>query len=176
MIERALAEDYARLPPAVQRFHRLQGRHVLQGWVQTQAPATRLAHALARLLGTPRRACTGRLRFELEAGPDTETWIRCFPGDTTMRSQLRRAGGEIEERLGPARLVFQLGVSGQALTMGLARLSFAGLPCPQWLLPRLVAEERGSEQQLHFVVSAALPLLGLVVSYRGHLDLPDAPP
>jgi hypothetical protein len=38
-------------------------------------------------------------------------------------------------------------------------------------MPRIVAEETGAGDQVHFRVVAALPLVGTVASYRGHLDL-----
>jgi hypothetical protein len=50
-------------------------------------------------------------------------------------------------------------------------MRFLGVPCPRWLMPRIVAEETGNEGRLHFRVAAALPLVGVVASYRGHLDL-----
>jgi hypothetical protein len=38
-------------------------------------------------------------------------------------------------------------------------------------MPRVLARETG-DHDLHFHVEAAVPLLGIVASYRGHLALP----
>lgn len=174
MYERVMGDSFATLPRAVQRFHRLSGRAELHGWVETHPPQTLLAHLLALCLGTPRRASRGPLRFVLEAGPDGERWTRCFPRQT-MRSRMRLVAGQIEESLGLARLRFVLSASSGTLRMELCSLRFLGLPCPAWLRPRIVAEEVGTDEQLRFRVSAALPWVGVVASYRGHLDIGPEP-
>ena len=104
--------------------------------------------------------------------PETEVWTRHFPG-RTMRSRLCLAGTRVEERLGAARLAMDLVQCEGGLRMQLVRLHFLGIPCPGWLMPRVVAQETGHEGCLHFRVQASLPLLGVVASYRGHLVLPE---
>jgi hypothetical protein len=168
LYERVMGERFAALPMAVQRFHRLRGRTVLNGRVETDAPASTLAGLMAWCLGTPRHATEGSLRFELDSTPDGESWTRIFP-TRTMRSRLRFRAGRVEERLGPARLDFDLVAAGDGLRMELVRLRFLGVPCPRWLMPRIVAEESGDADRLHFRVVAALPWVGVVASYRGHL-------
>lgn len=170
MYERVMGADYDRLPLAVQRFHRLKGRTELHGWVEIHAPGSALARLVACCLGTPRSAGSGPLRFVLEAGPDMECWTRHFPAQT-MTSRMRLLSGQIEEQLGAAQLTFNLAAVDGTLKMELARMRFLGVPCPKWLMPRIVAEETGSEDQIHFRVVAALALVGTVASYRGHLDL-----
>jgi hypothetical protein len=170
MVERAMGERYAHLQPAVQRFHRYAGRVVLQGRVRTEAPSTWPAVVMALCLGTPRRATEGALRFELEAQPDAERWTRHFP-ERTMTSRMRLQGGLIEEQLGAARLRFVFAAADGALHMRLVSLRFFGVPCPRWLLPRVTAQETGMDDRLYFRVSAALPWIGTVASYSGHLVL-----
>ena len=174
--ERVMGVSYARLAPALQRFHRLHGRHVLQGEVTTDAPASPLAGLLARGLGSPRRSANGPIRFELDVDAGGETWTRHFPG-RTMSSRLREVDGELVERLGAARLVFTLAVADGRLVMRLRDVRFLGIACPAFLRPRIVAEETGEQgsggrERLHFRVEAHVPGVGQVVGYRGHLDLP----
>jgi hypothetical protein len=175
LYERVMGERFALLPSAVQRFHRLRGQVVLHGRVQTDAPATWLAAVLARMLGTPRHASEGALRFELDAGTDVEHWTRHFP-QRTMSSRLQWRAGRVEERLGAARLSFDLTAGEGALRMRLVHMRFLGVPCPRWLMPRITAEESGDGEHLHFRVTAALPWLGTVASYRGHLVLASEVP
>ncbi len=66
LYEQVLGQGYARLPSAVQRFHRLSGHNVLHGWVETQAPETMLARALAVCLGAPRNSSSGHLKVHLK--------------------------------------------------------------------------------------------------------------
>lgn len=170
LFEQVLGDGYALLPSAVQRFHRLSGHTVLHGWVETQAPETMLAKALAVCLGAPRSSSAGPIRFELNAVPTEETWTRHFPA-RTMTSGMRLVAGHVEERLGPAQLTFGLVPSEDRLRLQLAKMRFFGIPCPTWMLPRIVAEERGVNDQLQFHITAELPFVGRVASYRGHLEV-----
>lgn len=110
------------------------------------------------------------MRFELEANQDHETWTRHFPSKR-MVSTMRLEGGHIVERLGAARLAFTLHEAAGGLEMRLECMHFLGLRCPRWLQPVLRATEHGANGKLHFHITAAVPLVGRVASYRGHLDL-----
>lgn len=158
------------LPPALRTFHSLQGRHVLEGRVRVDAPASAAARGLAWCIGSPLQAHEGPIRFELEAGPGEEVWTRHFPGKT-MRSTLRRRGDEIVEQLGPARLSFTLTCDAGRLEMRHARLHVLGVPCPRWLAPGIVAQETATAGRLHFRVQARVPWVGVVASYQGHLEV-----
>lgn len=177
MYEQAMGEDFARLHPALQAFHRLAGHHALQGRVRIGAPQSLGARLLALCLGTPLRAGEGGIRFELQAGPGREVWTRFFPTQT-MRSSLHLQQVHIVESLGPARLRFGLHAEGPRLVMRLLQLHFLGIACPAWLAPRIVAEEEGEAGEggmpgrLHFRIEAAVPWVGVVASYSGHLQLP----
>lgn len=175
LYQRALGAQYAQLPAAVQRFHRLTGRAILQGWVETEAPASWLAKGLALCLGAPRRTTRGPLRFVLDVGTEAETWTRHFPA-RTMTSRMTLVAGRVEERLGAARLTFRLIAAEDKLSMALVEMRFFGISCPRWLMPQVVAEETGIGNRVHFLVSASLPLVGTIASYRGHLDLSEKEP
>ncbi len=168
LYQQVLGEAFTRLPAAVQRFHRLSGHQTLSGWVETRPPGSVLARLLAICLGTPQQATSGAIRFELLASPEQETWTRHFPLKT-MRSRFRRIGSLVEERLGASTLRFKLHATGTGLAMELTGMRFLGVPCPRWLQPTVVAKEHGDADRLHFEVSAALPLIGTVANYRGHL-------
>ena len=170
LYEQVMGASFARLPAAVRRFHRLSGQRSLEGWVETLAPSSFLARLLAHCLGAPQKNVRGRIRFELDAQPDAECWVRHFPAKTMM-SRLVRVGKRVEEQLGASRLRFRLLATDAGLVMELERLHFFGVPCPRWLLPTIVAEEHGDHDQIHFKVSATVPLIGVVASYQGHLDL-----
>lgn len=173
LFECLLGADYARLPAAVQRFHRLTGHHVLQGEVRSSPPRGGIARLLAILLGSPREAGDGALRFELQASAEQEVWSRLFP-TRTMRSHLRcsPAGApHIEERLGAATLQMRLIAFPNRLEFKLITLRLLGLPCPRWLMPAIVAEESGDQDWLYFRVIATVPWVGTVAHYEGHLRI-----
>lgn len=167
-----MAEGFNRLAPAVQQFHRLAGHHTLHGQVEVHAAKSLPAKLLALLLGTPRSASEGAIRFELDAHPRAETWTRHFPSKT-MSSHLQLIDGRLVERLGAARLIFELNEHEGQLNMRLCRLYFLGIPCPAWLMPRVVAEESGCDGRIYFHVRAEVPGVGLVAGYQGYLALPE---
>lgn len=175
LYEQVMGAAFARLDEPVQAFHRTRGRRELHGRVQTEAPATFPARLLARCLGTPLVPSSGAIRFELDAQPTGETWVRHFPTNT-MQSRMRLEKGELTERLGLTRLRFGLDAVEGRLVMRLAGLHFLGIPCPRWALPRIVAEEAGRDGRLYFTVRAALPLVGQVAGYTGYLVIqPEEP-
>jgi hypothetical protein len=166
-----MGAEFARLPAPLQQFHALTGRHVLSGWVEVGSPASLPARFLAWCLDAPLKTQKGPIRFELRAAAASEVWTRHFP-DKSMESHLTLVGGHIVERLGAARLGFALRGSPEKLEMQLVRLHFLGVPRPRWLLPAIVAEKTATTGRLHFRVQASLPMVGVVTSYRGHLELP----
>lgn len=172
LYQQAMGPDFAQLPATLQRFHALKGSHVLSGWAEVGSPASFPAKLLAWCLGTPLKTQQGPIRFELRADTASEIWTRHFP-DKIMESRLTHVDGHIVERLGAARLGFALMGSAEKLEMQLVRLHFLGIPCPRWLLPAIVAEETATTGRLHFRIQASLPMVGVVTSYRGHLELPE---
>jgi hypothetical protein len=172
LFEHAMGATYQRLDPAVRAFHDLTGSAELHGEVETEGPAGALAALLSHLLGAPRRRSLGGIRFELRGDGNQQTWTRHFPHGTMM-SSLRVQGPDLVESLGPARLTFALQEKGGSLVMALRSMRFLGIPCPRWLLPRIIAREEGRDGRLHFHVRASLPLVGRVTGYRGWLQLPE---
>ncbi len=170
-----LGPGFHQLAEPVREFHRIRGRRVWHGWVQTEEPASTLARLLARCLGTPLSPSNGTIKFELDAQPEHELWVRHFPANT-MKSRMRLVHGELTENLGLARLHFHLAEERGRLVMRLTRLRFLGVPCPRWALPVMIAEEEGRGDRLHFNVRASLPLVGQVAGYSGYLvvDTGDA--
>ncbi|HSW19545.1 MAG TPA: DUF4166 domain-containing protein, partial [Ramlibacter sp.] len=61
------------------------------------------------------------------------------------------------------------------LEMRLEGLRFMGVPCPRWMLPRIIAQETGEGDRFYFRVHASLPVIGAVASYRGHLTIEETP-
>lgn len=163
-----MGDAFDRLAGPVRRFHSLAGRHELHGWVDVRAPGSWAARLLAICLGAPTRSAQGPIRFELLAQSGAETWTRFFP-NRTMSSVLKKDGIRVTEKLGASRLAFELVEVAGALEMRLRTLHFWGLPCPRWLMPEITARETGEADRLHFHVQASVPVIGLVVSYRGHL-------
>ncbi len=175
LYRQVMGDAFEGLAAAPRHFHNLQGRWTLSGEVRTTPPASGLGRLLAALTGTPRSASTGPIQFELDAAPGRERWHRKFPHQAMQSILSLGPDGLLTERLGAARLGFSLGtMPGGGLRMTLQRMQFLGIPCPRWLMPRVVAEERGEGSRLHFHIRADVPGLGLVAGYDGWLDLENS--
>jgi hypothetical protein len=173
---RVLGARFDSLDPAVQRLHSLQGQHRLDGRCTIIGAQSRLGRVIARLVGLPHAAEQTAFLFEIDAGSTVETWTRHFPR-RSMRSRLHAGDhDDLIERLGIVRLQFSLAVASGALTMRLDTVRIAGIPWPRAWLPTVWAREHGDGDHFHFDVGARLGRLGLLVAYRGHLDLSGAAP
>ena len=172
----ALGGDFLQLDAPVRAFHGLQGQQVLPGVVRVDGPSSPLARRVARWLGAPTQRAQGPIRVEVEAAPQAESRTLHFPSGETMVSRLACQPSGIVKHLGPLRMVFALEAVDGRLLMHLRRMRVWGLPCPAWALPQVIAEESGRGGRLHFLVRAALPLVGQVVACTGYLELPSEEP
>ncbi|MGH8078215.1 MAG: DUF4166 domain-containing protein, partial [Lysobacter sp.] len=84
--------------------------------------------------------------------------------------------GLLCERLGPVRFGFRLSVealphAGFAIHWRLERVRLLGMPLPVRWFTGVHAREYESKGRYHFDVVAALPVAGLLVHYKGWLDV-----
>ena len=174
LYQRLLGDDFLALDAAVRDLHSLRGHQRLRGRCTIVGAERRGGRWLAALLGLPAPAKESAFAFELSADRDGETWTRHFP-HRAMRSRLHEQGPSIlGERLGPARLSFALDVHEGSLSMRLLGVRILGMPWPRRWLPTVWAREHGVGEQFHFDVGARLGALGLLVAYRGQLDMASA--
>ena len=80
--------------------------------------------------------------------------------------------GQLEERLGPMCFRFALRVENQATVWTLVGVKLLGLlPLPLAWFRGVGARESAQSGRYHFDVSAALPVVGLLIHYRGWLSV-----
>src|SRR5690606_30686752 len=99
------------------------------------------------------------------------TWEREF-GDRRMRSRLRCIRpGIVRESFGPFHFDLEMDAAEAELSMRVVGWKLGPLPLPAFLAPRSRAAERqDADGRFCFEVPIALPLLGLVTRYSGHLE------
>lgn len=168
LFARVLGGEFDRLPATVQRLHR-NGSHSYHGEVSVK----RGRHWLARLCAWVARlppAFVGAIRVDIEADAIGERWARHVDG-RAMRSRLWAARGLLRERLGPLVFGFRLGVREARLEWSVAQVALLGLPLPARLFDEVRACESEHDGRYRFDVSAHLPGIGLLVHYRGWLDV-----
>jgi hypothetical protein len=129
-----------------------------------------LARLWARVAGVPKAGEDVATLVAFETGPAGETWRRDFGGQP-MRSQLRRDGQLLAERLGPLQFRFALHVHDGAIWWHAARVRLLGLlPLPASWFDRVRCRESEHAGRYTFEVEAALPLLGPLIRYEGWLE------
>lgn len=107
------------------------------------------------------------VRFDIRNG--VESWTRQF-GEHRFHSRLSLDGDELCESFGWVGIRFRLTADAKGLQMLPVRWSALGIPLPKMFWPTIVAHESEMQGCFQFFVEASLPVVGLVVRYRGHLQ------
>lgn len=156
------------LPAPVRSLHGAPGGTRFVG----RASVARGAHPLARLMAwatrlPPAGEVDVEVRIDVEGGG--ERWQRRF-GTHAMPSRLWADGILLRERLGLAELDFMLEADAGGLRWRIVGVRALGLPLPVRWFGGVTAHESARDGRYAFEVRAALPVVGLLVHYRGTLD------
>lgn len=167
--ERLVGDAFEALPAPVRRLHREGGRRSYDGEVVVR----RGRGPLARLCGWATRlppSGAAPIQVEIDSTPSCETWSR-HVGGHVMASRLWDHDGLLHERLGLVTFGFRLEASAAGLRWTVARVRALGLPLPAGWFRDVRADETEQDGRYAFRVTAALPGVGLLVDYRGTLDV-----
>jgi hypothetical protein len=170
-----LGEAFERLPAVVANLHLRPGTTRYRGEVDV----VRGTHPLARLCAWATRlppSGHGPIQVEIVSDGGRERWTRFVAGHA-MRSRLWAADGLLWECLGLATFAFRLSVEHGEMLWRVERFRTLGIvPLPvRWfsgVQARESVQSTADGDRYHFDVRAALPLIGLLVHYRGWLDAP----
>lgn len=102
-----------------------------------------------------------------------EHWVRDFGGKRFSSVQAAGTGKDehlLVERFGPASFALALVAEEGRLVLIPRRWSFLGIPMPRFLLPTGLSFETERDGQFCFDVEISMPLVGLIVAYRGALS------
>ncbi|MGB3796214.1 MAG: DUF4166 domain-containing protein [Alteraurantiacibacter sp.] len=167
LYRRVMGDDFDRLPDSVRAIHSV----LRDGGASGEAEVTGADNAIGALIGKFMRfpsTGTHALHVAFSERDGKERWTRQF-GKTAFTSELSEASGMLVERFGPARFYFDLPSDENGLTMVMTRWSIFGIRLPLAIAPQSRAREWEAEGRFHFDVPIALPLIGKIVHYRGHL-------
>lgn len=172
LFESLLGADYPLLPEPVRRLHDSAIPLMLKGEVEIEVARNPVVRALGRLAGLPTQAGCYPLVFEITGSPSRQVWIRHFP-PRPMRSVLIARGGLLHERMagGLLSLDFDLRGDGEGIVWNLVTARMFGFRLPLAWFGGIRARESAAGARYRFDVSASLPILGHLVSYRGTLDV-----
>ncbi|MGL6290929.1 MAG: DUF4166 domain-containing protein, partial [Silanimonas sp.] len=109
------------------------------------------------------------VEVRIDADAHGERWLRRF-GTHAMPSRLWADGVALRERLGLVVFDFMLGADAGGLRWRIVGVRALGLPLPVRWFDGVTAHESARDGRYAFEVRAALPVVGLLVHYRGTLD------
>ncbi|KRA46755.1 DUF4166 domain-containing protein [Pseudoxanthomonas sp. Root630] len=164
-----LGPAFVGLPVPVRALHAAQGLRRYAGDVEVERGIGLLSRLVASATRLP-PAGTGPLCVEIDASPDEERWTR-FIGGRTMPSRLWRDGDVLCERLGLATFGFRLAVVDGVIEWRVVRVRVFGVSLPARWFTGVGARESAEDGRYRFDVWASLPIAGLLVHYRGALDV-----
>ena len=169
LFQRLLGPEFETLPPVVRTLHTATGHRRYHGQVEV----VRGGNPLARLFAWATRlppAGRGEVEVEIDASCVEEKWTRHIGGHA-MPSRLWEQDGLLCERLGLVSFGFRLTVEESGIVWRVARVNAMGLRLPVRWFGEVRARESEREGCYLFDVTAALPAVGLLVRYRGWLNI-----
>jgi hypothetical protein len=143
---------------------------VYTGSAQVESGSGWLARLCAWATALPRAGSTVPVRVQITSDPLHETWARAF-GTQHMPSRFWHSNGWLCERIGAVTFAFALHVSNGELIWRVAHVRALGVPLPARWFRGVQARESESGGRYCFDVEARLPLAGLLVHYKGWLDV-----
>jgi Domain of unknown function (DUF4166) len=160
----------------VHRFHTGTASATAAGTLDVDPGKSWPIRVLGRLMRLPPPAAGQAARVRVvrraEGASIHERWIRTF-GAVSLTTRQIRTGERIAERLGPVELGMDYRATasdiwfipaGAAVVLGRLRV-----PLPEVVAPRACAHAWASGDRAFDVeVSVRVPLLGVLMSYRGH--------
>lgn len=167
LYRRLIGPDYDNLPGPVRGMHDVIGDGGAAGRGRVRRGRSLLARLVCVVMRFPPEG-EHDLHVAFEERNGVERWTRDFAGKT-FSSELSQSGTRLVERFGPMRFSFDLPCDEHGLTMVMRGWSVLGIPVPLWLAPKSEAREWAEGEDFCFDVPIALPSIGTVVHYSGHL-------
>ncbi len=170
---RLLGEAFDELPQAVRGLHDGAARGAFRGIAKVERGAHPLARLAAWLIGFPAAGSAVPVSVTIEASDDREIWLRDFAG-RRFQSELSLGHGPngrlLIERFGATRVGLALAVDEKRLRIVPVSMTVIGIPLPAAFLPGGESYEYDVDGRFCFHVEIILPLVGLLVCYRGQLS------
>ncbi|MFN5269839.1 MAG: DUF4166 domain-containing protein [Hyphomonadaceae bacterium] len=167
LYQKVMGRNFDDLPSSVRAVHSTEGDGVAVGNAQVARGDNPVNAFLCFMFGFPPSG-QHDLRVHFCRDGASVLWVRHF-GEHRMKSRLCQSDQKLVEQFGPLRFYFHLQPQDQGLAMILKRWTMLGLALPVVLAPRVDAREWDEAGQFQLSVSISLPLIGLIVAYRGQL-------
>lgn len=171
LYRRILGADWDVLPEPIRAMHTLHDRLQARGFSSVERGTGLLSRLAAWLIGFPPAADNVPVTVDFELKNGVERWQRNFGGKRFVSYQSAGKGGLIDERFGPFTFGLELRLVQGRLHLLMRRWRFRGIPMPASLAPRGETYEHVEDGKFRFHVDIEQPGVGLIVRYRGWLEL-----
>lgn len=151
-------------------FHRGADHRAYQGTAEITVGTNWVAQLFLRLGGFPLQGGVVSAELEMTSdGADTR-WVRRFGGHVTAsRLRFDRQSGLVVERMGQLEIHLRSTLQDGSMCSEVAKLKCFGFPLPKWAVPVGDAIESATKEGfIEFDVQGKLPLIGMLIRYRGH--------
>jgi alkylated DNA nucleotide flippase Atl1 len=168
-----LGSAFNDLPPRLQELHGSRQARVWTGVAQVRRGRGAMARIIAAILGFPTAAAQAPVTVAFAPEKDGERWTRNFAGKIFTSTQSRGSGRDeylLVERFGAISVALALVLDCGRLRLIPRRWRLWGIPMPRFLLPTGASFEAEEDNQFCFDVDISVPLIGLIVAYRGTLE------
>jgi hypothetical protein len=168
-----LGSAFSSLAPRLQDLHGSTATRQWTGFAEVRRGRGPAAAFVAALVGFPKAAPRVPVTVTFSPENRSEHWMRSFDGKCFSSIQSAGTGRDqhlLVERFGIASFALALVVDGDRLTLVPRRWSLLGIPMPGFLLPKGSSFETERDGQFCFDVEISMPLIGLIVAYRGTLS------
>ncbi|GJE60372.1 SDR family oxidoreductase [Methylobacterium trifolii] len=172
LYRQVLGSAFDGLPPRVRELHDGSQTRRWTGSAQVRRGTGLLARMIGGVLGFPETSADVPVTVTFVPERDGERWIRDFGGTVFTSVQSVGAGRDqylLVERFGIARVALALVRDRERLVFVPRRWSLLGIPMPGWLLPSGRSFETERDGRFCFDIAIHMPLVGLIVAYRGTL-------
>ncbi|MDO8332156.1 MAG: DUF4166 domain-containing protein [Fluviicoccus sp.] len=170
LYQQILGDVWPQLPAPVRELHTVTDRLTVAGQADIDRGRHPLSFLVAAIMGFPPAGHNVPLTVTFTVKDGVEHWQRDFNGVRFHSWQYADGQpGRIRERFGPFVFTMALVLENGRMNLIVKRWTFLGIPLPVALSPNGEAWETGEEGRFRFHVEIRLPLVGLIVRYRGWL-------
>lgn len=159
------------MPEPVRRLHDVKELNCLAGRCSARRGRNPFARFFALLLGLPPEAEDVPITVSIRREGTTEVWVRSIAGRRFQSTMREERSGSLSETIGPVRFTFDLRMDEAGFSLHVEGCRVFGIPLPRIFLPVVEAKETAAGNEVIFDIAASMPFVGLVVAYRGRLDI-----
>jgi len=174
LYRKLLGSAWDQLPWQIRALHSVTSESTYEGICSVDRGRNPLSRLVAALYGFPAAGSDLPVTVNFKAEDGGERWTRTIGGARFFSVQKPGRGRSerfLLERFGPVSVDIALVVDGASLRYVVCGWRLLGIPMPRWLGPRSTAFETVENEKFRFDVEIALPFAGLIVRYRGLLDV-----